>query len=429
MTTADRSYQQEKSEQLAELLGLLWQGGMLCIRASASSEFFFVRFASEAIEPVLGTVEKQEGQKSRKEDDVEQALADSTKVSSTGPERAAQPKVTNKQEQPNLTKQEYLNKAEQSKNDNDFTLRKELNSNGRDFNYEYRRDSRLLINYARLRYFLQQERGVTILILKNLYADLISKRDINAKKYNSRRNGLKISGDQLADSSTIETNSIIDEITRVDLIDKIIAFHIYEKKSVRSLINFLENSKNAIKIPSIKKYYRVYDYNYHTGIESNIRKELQPIPDIFISYNTKDRTDVSKIVNKLLKCGIDPWIDYRDLPGGPSWSEKFKEQFSVASLVALFIGKNGLGRWQNAEQRAFIHKCVKSYDTDSSFKLIPIFLESFEGDIDEFLCDLNPFLLDAIRIDFSKSCREKDPTPFNLLIKSITEIEPLIIYQ
>jgi len=60
-----------------------------------------------------------------------------------------------------------------------------------------------------------------------------------------------------------------------------------------------------------------------------------------------------------LELGILPWLDEWQLPPGRPWQKELEGQIRKISSAAVFVGKNGIGPWQDLEQAAFLRQFVK----------------------------------------------------------------------
>ena len=126
--------------------------------------------------------------------------------------------------------------------------------------------------------------------------------------------------------------------------------------------------------------------------------------DVFFSYNSADRNEVIAIGDMLKKHDIKPWIDIWELRPGQSLSD-FDKQLSKIKSVAVFVGKEGIGPWQNFETRALLGEFAKN-----KRPIIPILLKSATVDP-----ELPIFMKNLAWIDF----RKDDPDPYEQLVWGI----------
>ena len=102
----------------------------------------------------------------------------------------------------------------------------------------------------------------------------------------------------------------------------------------------------------------------------------KPQYDLFLSYNSADRAEVSQFLAKLreLPEPLNTFIDRETLTLGKSWFEEIQEALTNSRAVAVFYGKNGLGRWQNLEMILAIDQQATANPDDSQTLVIPVLL-------------------------------------------------------
>ncbi|MEL7005231.1 MAG: toll/interleukin-1 receptor domain-containing protein, partial [Bacteroidota bacterium] len=179
-------------------------------------------------------------------------------------------------------------------------------------------------------------------------------------------------------------------------------FHIYKKKSLESLINFIDIGckQYGLVIPPIRDHYM-------------LAEELTP--DVFISYNSQDRLFVHETANRLSKRGIESWIDDRELTPGDDWYDEFERLLPSISSVVIFIGKNGRGRWQEEEIKIFKDEEVQRKLSSEKLRLMVVALKDYDDDRNKFPA----FLRSKIFID----CRQVSDY-VDRLTRGITSINP-----
>ncbi len=146
---------------------------------------------------------------------------------------------------------------------------------------------------------------------------------------------------------------------------------------------------------------------------ANLRGQaaLPPTPaDVFLCHNSFDKPEVKKIGEALKLRGIRPWLDEWELrPGLPSQQTVQREIARIPS-AAVFVGKSGIGPWQNMETDAFLAEFVWR-----GCPVIPVLLRYAPT-----RPPLPPFLRNMTWVDF----RSQDPDPLNQLIWGITGKKP-----
>jgi hypothetical protein len=141
-------------------------------------------------------------------------------------------------------------------------------------------------------------------------------------------------------------------------------------------------------------------------IEARTPSEEPDVFDVFISYNRTDQPAVEKVAKQLEKLGLKPWLDVWQLRPGLPWQDELERQIESIKSAAVFVGKAGVGPWQDLEQDAFLREFRKR-----RCPVIPVILPE-GGDEPK----LPIFLAGMTWVDF----RSQDPDPMELLIWGIT---------
>jgi len=81
--------------------------------------------------------------------------------------------------------------------------------------------------------------------------------------------------------------------------------------------------------------------------------------DVFLCHNSEDKAAVKRIGELLKERGILPWLDEWELRPGVRWQRALEEEIKNVKSAAVFVGKSGLGPWQDVEQEAFVRQFVK----------------------------------------------------------------------
>lgn len=76
--------------------------------------------------------------------------------------------------------------------------------------------------------------------------------------------------------------------------------------------------------------------------------------DVFLSHNGHDKPFVEEIGAQLRGKGLRVWLDKWALRPGFPWQEGLEEGVRSSRAVAVFVGRGGLGSWQDPEMRAFL---------------------------------------------------------------------------
>jgi hypothetical protein len=81
--------------------------------------------------------------------------------------------------------------------------------------------------------------------------------------------------------------------------------------------------------------------------------------DVFLCHNSEDKPEIRRIADDLIKQGIKPWLDEREIKPGELWQTALEEQISTIKSATVFVGESGFGPWQHIEMRAFINEFVE----------------------------------------------------------------------
>ena len=115
---------------------------------------------------------------------------------------------------------------------------------------------------------------------------------------------------------------------------------------------------------------------------------------------------VKEIGEQLMERGILPWLDEWELQPGLPWQRLLEQQIAKIKSAAVFVGKNGIGPWQQQELEAFLREIVKR-----KRPVIPILLNDAKREP-----SLPIFLRGMTWVDF----RLLNPDPIEQLIWGIT---------
>jgi len=80
--------------------------------------------------------------------------------------------------------------------------------------------------------------------------------------------------------------------------------------------------------------------------------------DVFLCHHNDDKNEVKKIGEQLKKLGILPWLDEWELQPGLPWQRLLEQQVGKIKSAAVFVGKTGIGPWQQIELEAFLREFV-----------------------------------------------------------------------
>jgi hypothetical protein len=91
----------------------------------------------------------------------------------------------------------------------------------------------------------------------------------------------------------------------------------------------------------------------------NGQESTAEIFDVFLCHNSEDKPAVREIAQKLAEKSIRPWLDEEEIRPGTSWQTALGQQIESIKSAAVFVGKSGLGPWQDQEIQALLNQFVK----------------------------------------------------------------------
>ncbi len=98
---------------------------------------------------------------------------------------------------------------------------------------------------------------------------------------------------------------------------------------------------------------------------------------IFLSYNSADCAEVSRIYELLRGEGLQPWMDRKDLGYEQTWGDELEQTIADRDVFLTFIGNHGWGPWQKEE---FLYALKRQKAGKKPGKVIPVVLPSTEGE-------------------------------------------------
>jgi hypothetical protein len=82
--------------------------------------------------------------------------------------------------------------------------------------------------------------------------------------------------------------------------------------------------------------------------------------DVFLSHNSKDKPAVRELKRLLAARELAVWLDEDELRPGMPWQELLESGINSSSSVAVLVGRDGLGPWEDEEMRAALQLAVKA---------------------------------------------------------------------
>jgi energy-coupling factor transporter ATP-binding protein EcfA2 len=133
--------------------------------------------------------------------------------------------------------------------------------------------------------------------------------------------------------------------------------------------------------------------------------------DIFLSHNSRDKSTVERIAEKLKRAGLEPWVDKWCLTPGAKWQDELIAGLRASSACAFFIGPNGVGDWASEELNVALDRAAR----DRAFRVFLVLLPAVPEPFDP--TSLPPFLSTRTWVDLRKGI--EDAHSFQLLINAI----------
>ena len=130
--------------------------------------------------------------------------------------------------------------------------------------------------------------------------------------------------------------------------------------------------------------------------------------DAFLAHNSRDHEAAVAIAERLRNHGLNPWLDREQIPPGRWFQDIIQEAIGKVRSAVIFLGKDGLGRWEELELRAFMAECV-----ERNVPVIPVLLPG-----GKMPASVRPFLSQLQLVEFAKDINEDKP--FSDLVWGIT---------
>jgi hypothetical protein len=82
--------------------------------------------------------------------------------------------------------------------------------------------------------------------------------------------------------------------------------------------------------------------------------------DVFLSHNSKDKPAVRELKQLLWARRLVVWLDEDELQPGIPWQQLLEAGIQTSRSVAVLVGKDGLGPWEDEEMRAALELAVRN---------------------------------------------------------------------
>jgi TIR domain len=94
--------------------------------------------------------------------------------------------------------------------------------------------------------------------------------------------------------------------------------------------------------------------------------------DVFFSYSTVDHAAVEGVARSLHERGIRVFLDRWYLAAGQPWPQALEQTLASCGAVAVFLGPEGLGPWQQRERDLALDRQGR----EPGFPVIPVLLSA-----------------------------------------------------
>lgn len=124
------------------------------------------------------------------------------------------------------------------------------------------------------------------------------------------------------------------------------------------------------------------DFNVYNVLENEnlLRRELRQvmIPTVvFLSYSREDNLIVNKLYQRLLKLGLNVWIDEHELLPGDKWEIKIRQTLKSCEFAIVCFSEQSINRPGFFQEEIKIVKEL-SYGEEHSIYCIPLTLHPFD---------------------------------------------------
>jgi hypothetical protein len=133
--------------------------------------------------------------------------------------------------------------------------------------------------------------------------------------------------------------------------------------------------------------------------------------NVFLSHNSQDKPAVRELAVALRKRGLRVWLDEDELRPGIGGLNSLEDGIRVSASVAVLIGKDGLGPWEDEEMQAALRLAV-----EDRRPVIPVILPDAPRPPDRPL-----FLNNRTWVDLRPALSEDG---LNRLVWGITNVKP-----
>ena len=138
--------------------------------------------------------------------------------------------------------------------------------------------------------------------------------------------------------------------------------------------------------------------------------------DVFLSHNSKDKSEVKRLGEALKKRGLKVWLDEWELRPGLTWMDALENIIATCKSALVCVGGNGIGPWEEPEMRALLRRFVKEKQFGNIVPVIPVLLPGAPDDVEL------PMFLEAHKwVDLRGGLKKES---LDLIQWGITDVKP-----
>lgn len=102
-----------------------------------------------------------------------------------------------------------------------------------------------------------------------------------------------------------------------------------------------------------------------------VATDRHPSIDLFLCYNSHDKSDVRSFNDDIKSRGLVTWLDEDDLEPGSDWQQVIQEAIPRVKAAAVCVGTSAIGPWQRMEIKGLLSEFV-----ERGCRVVPVILPS-----------------------------------------------------
>ena len=136
----------------------------------------------------------------------------------------------------------------------------------------------------------------------------------------------------------------------------------------------------------------IFSHAFYFSEKSDLEKRgyfMKPFGkdrQVFISYSTKDKEDVRKLIPYLNGIDLPVWFDEYNISVGQSITQSVQKGIEQSEMVIFWVTNNFIeSNWCSTEMNAFVKKMIEEgtlifimLDDDVEIKALPLFLRDIK---------------------------------------------------